>query len=217
MVVMSDTLPPPDSMVLRDISSMTFKQGEMTVGNYRRGSVPQLVCVGGNATTMTHSIKEIRCDNVGADGSVVWKCDSQQLSLHSLVLGKTRVDCDNYANIVSPYVRKGSCYLEYTLDSIGKAFPHPPLNDEESVIERIDYNSFDQIGLFLIILIMIGILLTVVVKLYIKIHVPEERKREKYTRKSTYTNTSTTTTSTIRNRRERRRHRREEESDGESE
>lgn len=64
-----------NSIDLRDVSSLTFRSGQMTKGR-RAAPVPQLACTGGKACgTHSYMVDVVQCRNVGEDdmGSVqVW-------------------------------------------------------------------------------------------------------------------------------------------------
>jgi hypothetical protein len=187
---------PPDSMILSETPSLSFVKGRMTTGTYRRMSKPHLICMGGNGSAKDHIIHTILCKNVRGS----WSCDSQELVPHFLILGKTHIECDNYGNMLSPYVRKDSCVVEYTLDyldndtmcpiSWGGAGGEGEEEGEEKQLEGLtydDYNSWDQIAVFLIMLLLLGFLLTIVIQLYIKVNVPQEVVEQKRGRRPLYT------------------------------
>eukprot|EP01114_Cavostelium_apophysatum_P021788 TRINITY_DN7691_c0_g1_i1.p1 TRINITY_DN7691_c0_g1~~TRINITY_DN7691_c0_g1_i1.p1 ORF type:complete len:342 (-),score=38.07 TRINITY_DN7691_c0_g1_i1:38-1063(-) len=105
-----------DAVLLEGIRALTLEQGKYT--NARRVSaIPQLQCVGGSAKGRTEYFPTVvQCTNVGGDGSgdVQWKCEADLDS--SVRFGRTDVSCEGYSHPDDPYVLKGSCGLEYTLE-----------------------------------------------------------------------------------------------------
>eukprot|EP01117_Protostelium_nocturnum_P009648 TRINITY_DN3449_c0_g1_i1.p1 TRINITY_DN3449_c0_g1~~TRINITY_DN3449_c0_g1_i1.p1 ORF type:complete len:323 (+),score=94.89 TRINITY_DN3449_c0_g1_i1:322-1290(+) len=110
--------PPPatDAVLMESIKALTFNKGENT--NYRRTSpIQQLKCVGGSAYHRSDLYPStVRCTNEGSDGvSIQWKCEADLDK--GVKFGKTVVSCEGYTNPNDPYVLKGSCGLEYSLDT----------------------------------------------------------------------------------------------------
>nr|XP_039250148.1 store-operated calcium entry-associated regulatory factor-like [Styela clava] len=103
-----------DRVLLRDISAITLHQGQMTTGR-RSSPVPQLKCVGGTAGCHGFVPQTVQCRNVGFDGhDVQWECKTDMDD--SYRFGKVQVTCEGYDYPDDPYVLKGSCGLEYTID-----------------------------------------------------------------------------------------------------
>jgi len=105
-----------DRVLLENVKALTLRSGEWTSGR-RSSGVPQLKCVGGTARDHSeYQPSVVQCTNVGSDGSgdIQWKCESQLDS--SVRLGTTTVTCEGYSHPDDPYILKGSCGLEYTLD-----------------------------------------------------------------------------------------------------
>jgi len=102
-----------DKVKLTDIQVVTVYAGRMTTG--RRARVPQLKCTGGNAGCHTFVFETAQCYNRGTDGfDVQWECKTNMDSTYRF--GKIEVYCEGYDYPEDPYVLKGSCGLEYTLD-----------------------------------------------------------------------------------------------------
>lgn len=105
-----------DSVLLEGVKAVTFKKGQMT--NARRVSpIPQVRCIGGSARSHTEYEPDvIQCTNVGNDGTgnVQWKCEAELDS--NVRFGETTVNCEGYNYPDDPYILKGSCGLEYTLE-----------------------------------------------------------------------------------------------------
>ncbi|XP_062985093.1 store-operated calcium entry-associated regulatory factor isoform X2 [Elgaria multicarinata webbii] len=105
---------PQEKILLRDLQVLTLYPGKYT--NYRRTSpVPQLQCTGGSAGCSAHTPEVVQCYNKGSDGyDVQWECKAN-LDF-SYRFGKIEVICEGYDFPDDPYILKGSCGLEYTLE-----------------------------------------------------------------------------------------------------
>jgi len=105
-----------DAVLLEQVRALTFATGQWTNGR-RSSPIPQLQCVGGSAQGQIENMpKSVQCQNVGSDGfgNVQWKCEADLDS--SVRFGQTTVNCEGYTYPDDPYILKGSCGLEYTLD-----------------------------------------------------------------------------------------------------
>eukprot|EP00961_Rhodomonas_salina_P162368 2186923-Rhodomonas_salina.1 len=104
-----------NSIDLRDVSSLTFRSGQMTKGR-RAAPVPQLACTGGKACgTHSYMVDVVQCRNVGEDdmGSVQWECHAD---LEDTVrFGSINVNCEGFAHSQDVMKLRGSCGLEYSL------------------------------------------------------------------------------------------------------
>ncbi|XP_053395306.1 store-operated calcium entry-associated regulatory factor-like [Mercenaria mercenaria] len=102
-----------DRVLLTDVSALTLHHGKMT--NSRRTSpVPQLKCTGGSAAGMFKP-QTVQCINRGSDGyDVQWECKTDMDN--SYRFGKLQVTCEGYDYPEDPYILRGSCGLEYTID-----------------------------------------------------------------------------------------------------
>ena len=105
---------PSDKILLREVQVLTLYPGKHT--NYRRTSpVPQLQCTGGSAGCAAYTLDVVQCYNKGWDGSdVQWECKANMDA--SYQFGKIEVSCEGYDYPDDPYILKGSCGLEYTLE-----------------------------------------------------------------------------------------------------
>jgi len=105
-----------DAILLEQIQVLTFNKGQMTTGR-RSAPMSQLQCVGGSASSYYDQFPStVQCRNVGSDGygNVQWECKAD---LDSFVrFGQTTVSCEGYNNPEDPYILRGSCGLEYSLD-----------------------------------------------------------------------------------------------------
>lgn len=105
-----------DKIRLTDVNVITLHQGKMT--NSRRSHpVPQLKCVGGSAGCSAFTPSVVQCYNRGSDGyDVQWECKTDMDSQYKF--GEVAVSCEGYDYPDDPYILKGSCGLEYTIDVI---------------------------------------------------------------------------------------------------
>lgn len=103
-----------DRMLLSEVSALTLYHGKMT--NARRSSpVPQLKCVGGTAGCQAFVPQVVQCYNRGGDGyDVQWECKTDMDNAYRF--GKVEVVCEGFDHPDDPYILRGSCGLEYTLD-----------------------------------------------------------------------------------------------------
>lgn len=102
-----------DRVLLRDVSALTLYPDRMTAGR-RSHPVPQLQCVGGTAKGH-YKPSVVQCINRGSDGyDIQWECKADMDN--SFKFGQVEVTCEGYDYPDDPYVLKGSCGLEYTVD-----------------------------------------------------------------------------------------------------
>lgn len=102
-----------DKVLLSDISVLTLKNGAMTTGR-RSSPVQQVSCVGGNAKG-AYIPQVVQCYNRGSDGNdIQWECKTDMDNAYRF--GAVEVSCEGYDYSDDPYVLKGSCGLEYTLE-----------------------------------------------------------------------------------------------------
>lgn len=103
----------PGKVLLRDVQVLTLKSGQMTTGR-RSSPVPQLKCIGGSAQGQFNP-QAVQCYNRGFDGQdVQWECKADMDNLYRF--GSVEVVCEGYDYSDDPYILKGSCGLEYTLE-----------------------------------------------------------------------------------------------------
>lgn len=103
-----------EKVKLTDISTLTLYQGKMTTGR-RSSPVPQLHCIGGTAGCAAFVPQVVQCYNRGTDGyDVQWECKTDMDN--AFRFGRVDVLCEGYDYPDDPYVLKGSCGMEYTLD-----------------------------------------------------------------------------------------------------
>ena len=106
--------PGSDRILLRDLSAITLHQGHMTQGR-RSSPVAQLMCVGGTAGCTAFTPNVVQCRNQGWDGyDVQWKCETDMD--YAYRFGRISVSCEGYEYPDDPYILRGSCGIEYTID-----------------------------------------------------------------------------------------------------
>ncbi|XP_069128119.1 store-operated calcium entry-associated regulatory factor-like [Argopecten irradians] len=103
-----------DGVLLSDVKTLTLYNGKMT--NSRRSApVPQLKCVGGSAGCGAFVPQVVQCTNRGSDGyDVQWECKTDMDNAYRF--GRVEVSCEGYEYPDDPYILRGSCGLEYTID-----------------------------------------------------------------------------------------------------
>ncbi|XP_006813921.1 store-operated calcium entry-associated regulatory factor-like [Saccoglossus kowalevskii] len=103
-----------DRVLLEDVKVLTLYSGRMTNAG-RSSPIPQLKCIGGNAGCGTFTPQVVQCYNQGSDGyDVQWECKTDMDNAYRF--GQVQVSCEGYEYPDDPYILKGSCGLEYTLD-----------------------------------------------------------------------------------------------------
>lgn len=102
-----------DRVLLKDVSVLTLYKDQRTTGR-RSSPVPQLTCVGGSAKgDFTPNV--VQCYNRGSDGSdIQWECKTDMDNAYRF--GTVEVTCEGYGYPDDPYILKGSCGMEYTLE-----------------------------------------------------------------------------------------------------
>lgn len=106
-----------DAVHLQDVVVLSLNAGEYT--HYKRHSpIPQLRCVGGDASKNIPHPRSAQCLNVGnydPYGNYVaeWVCEAELPQ--GVTFGKAQVKCEGINNDEDQYVLKESCGLEYTL------------------------------------------------------------------------------------------------------
>ena len=109
--------PPHDdrAVELNSIQSLIFRQDAKTTGR-RTSAVPQMTCVGGGFCGTKYEPAVVQCTNIGQDyttGDPTWKCTAELES--GLHLGTTDVVCEGFRDRDDPWILRGSCGLEYTM------------------------------------------------------------------------------------------------------
>lgn len=102
------------AVLLRDVQALTLYRGQYTAAR-RSSPIPQLQCVGGTAGCSAFVPEVIQCHNKGWDGvDVQWECKADMDNWYRF--GKVDVSCEGYNSPDDPYILRGSCGLEYSLE-----------------------------------------------------------------------------------------------------
>ncbi|KAI1888237.1 hypothetical protein AGOR_G00182960 [Albula goreensis] len=102
------------SVLLRDVQALTLYKGRYTTAR-RTSPVLQLQCVGGSAGCGSFVPEVVQCQNKGWDGiDVQWECKTDMDNAYRF--GRIEVTCEGFNHPDDPYILKGSCGLEYTLE-----------------------------------------------------------------------------------------------------
>lgn len=102
-----------DKIWLRDVQTLTLYPGAYTT-HRRTSPIPQVQCIGGKAGC-AHKPDVVQCYNRGWDGyDVQWECKANLDT--SYRFGKIEVLCEGYDYPDDPYILKGSCGVQYTLE-----------------------------------------------------------------------------------------------------
>ncbi|XP_043915634.1 store-operated calcium entry-associated regulatory factor [Protopterus annectens] len=103
-----------DKVLLKDIQAITLHRNRYT--NARRASpIPQLQCTGGSAGCSAFVPEVVQCQSRGWDGfDIQWECKTDMDT--SYRFGTVSVSCEGFDYPDDPYVLRGSCGLEYTLE-----------------------------------------------------------------------------------------------------
>jgi cbb3-type cytochrome oxidase subunit 3 len=108
-----------DRILESEIDVLTLTKGKKTTGR-RSDPIDQLNCVGGTARgNSKYYPGSVQCKNQGSDGySTQWECKADLDE--AVKFGSVSVNCEGYDYPEDPYILKGSCALEYSLDFTGK-------------------------------------------------------------------------------------------------
>lgn len=104
-----------EKLLLTHVKALTLRAGDWTEA--RRGDpIPQLKCTSG-CQLMPNLPKFVQCINVGTNdqAEVQWKCEADLVQ--GVRFGELTVSCEGYDNSEDSYILKGSCGLEYSLES----------------------------------------------------------------------------------------------------
>ncbi|KAH3723283.1 store-operated calcium entry-associated regulatory factor [Pelomyxa schiedti] len=106
-----------DAVLMESVKALTFTKGAYTTGR-RSAPMQQLTCR--KSPGSMYEPSTVQCQNVGSDGSgIQWKCEADLDT--SVKFGPLSVSCEGYSYPDDPYILKGSCALEYTLESTSGA------------------------------------------------------------------------------------------------
>ncbi|KAL1023701.1 hypothetical protein UPYG_G00044790 [Umbra pygmaea] len=103
-----------ESVLIRDVQVLTLHKGRYTTAR-RSSPVPQLQCIGGTAGCASFIPEVVQCQNKGWDGvDSQWECKTDMDN--SYRFGRIEVSCEGFNHPNDPYILRGSCGLEYTLE-----------------------------------------------------------------------------------------------------
>jgi len=99
---------------MKDMKAITLTQGQMTAAR-RSSPIPQLQCVGGSAQYSNMQPRVVQCVQTGHDGyDAQWQCKAELDD--AVQFGTVNVNCEGFQYADDPYVLRGSCGLEYSLE-----------------------------------------------------------------------------------------------------
>eukprot|EP00124_Ichthyophonus_hoferi_P001468 Ihof_evm11s77 gene=Ihof_evmTU11s77 len=144
-------------ILLSDVKALTLRSGAVTTGR-RMAAIPQLSCIRGSAGCK-HTPDVVQCVNRGTDGvDIQWECKADLNINHRF--GHVEVLCEGYDYPEDPYILKGSCGLEYSLEYTNKGEQQqhnrhnqriPPDDDSEDVYYyRHDHSQSFSLSSFLL-------------------------------------------------------------------
>jgi len=103
-----------DRVLLSDVETLTFNVDSIT-NRRRTAASPQLQCIGGTAAGQDEP-KVAQCYNRGSDGNdIQWECNAVIDKQYRF--GRMEVNCEGYDFPDDPYILRGSCRLQYILNS----------------------------------------------------------------------------------------------------
>jgi len=146
-----------ERVLLKDLKAVTLTQGQMTKAR-RVSPIPQLQCVGGSAQSSNYLPRVVQCVQVGFDGyDAQWECKAELDD--AVQFGSVSVNCEGYSHTEDPYVLRGSCGLEYTLEYTrkGQQYGQPQYNQYQPVHYGDSSNS-SWIGSFISFAILVGVI-----------------------------------------------------------
>ncbi|CAL8132530.1 unnamed protein product [Orchesella dallaii] len=147
---------------LRDVKALTLYSGAMAAGR-RSAPIPQLRCVGGSADCVFEPTV-VQCYNRGGDGfDVQWECKAEMGTGYRF--GRISISCEGYDYPDDPYILKGSCGLEYTIELSG-------YND--------DYHPYHRNGSLKALLVAV-VLATLIYAIYITCIAPDPTRQRSNT------------------------------------
>ncbi|CAG7710429.1 unnamed protein product [Allacma fusca] len=119
-----------DRVKLKDVEVLTLKVGHFTNGR-RSPGVPQIRCVGGTAGCQAFVPQVVQCYNRGFDGvDYQWECKADMDGAYRF--GSVSISCEGYDYPDDPYILKGSCGLEYTIDLTQEGYDHKSYQQQSS-------------------------------------------------------------------------------------
>jgi hypothetical protein len=146
----------PDRIRLEDLSVLTLYNGHRT-SSRRSQAVPQLKCVGGTAGCNSFVPQVVQCYNKGSNGyDVQWECKTDMDN--EFRFGQIVVSCEGYDYPDDPYVLRGSCGLEYTLDFTKEGYQNQGHGWSHYKSKTDFAGSLASVVIFIIALVVIFVL-----------------------------------------------------------
>lgn len=143
-----------DAILLQDVKTLTLYKGRYTA-HRRVPAVLQLQCIGGSAGCSVN-IDVVQCENKGSDGiDIQWECKTDMSSKYRF--GSIAVSCEGYNHPDDPYVLKGSCGLEYSLELTDPHYGAPKYHESRNYYGgshkpwSSDISSGNMLGLVLVV------------------------------------------------------------------
>jgi len=125
-----------DAILLKNVERLVLQRGKYTTGR-RSSPIPQLTCVG--SSCYQFEPVTVICKNMGSDGvDATWECTSDMP--RQWRFGTVNVQCEGYNFPDDPYILKGSCGLEYSIEPSGESSPSSSYSSYSS------YNSTPSSG-----------------------------------------------------------------------
>jgi hypothetical protein len=153
-----------EKVLLSDVKALTLHHGQMTRAR-RSPPVPQLKCVGGSAL-YKFTPKVVQCSNKGSDGyDIQWQCKTDMDN--SYRFGHVEVTCEGYDYPNDPYVLKGSCGLEYTLEFTEQGLQREKQKGGYSYHTSYNYNSSESGFSGIFVFVGVLFLMYVIFKIFI--------------------------------------------------
>jgi len=124
-----------DAILLKSVERLVLQRGKYTTGR-RSSPIPQLKCVG--SSCYRFEPVTVTCKNMGSDGTdATWECTSDMPRAYRF--GTIDVQCEGYNYPDDPYILKGSCGLEYSIEPTGESDP-----SSSSYSSSQSYNSYNS-------------------------------------------------------------------------
>lgn len=105
----------PAAVLMSSVDSLLLRRGELTTGR-RSTPVPQMTCISGPRQCAPANLPtQVMCETVGGrTNDPIWKCTATLPE--GMRLGTTDISCEGFRYPEDPYILRGSCGLEYTLE-----------------------------------------------------------------------------------------------------
>nr|ACO11617.1 Transmembrane protein 66 precursor [Caligus rogercresseyi] len=139
-----------DKVLLTQVKTLTLSEGSMTTGR-RASRTSQLSRTGGSAPWGIEP-RTVQCYNRGHDGvDVQWECKADLES--TVELGRIEVTCEGYDYPDDPYILRGSCGLEYSLENRRGSSHQSNTQGSQKKSSSGGFNFADSLVLFVMALV----------------------------------------------------------------